>query len=104
MLNVANPIPDCTPDSPEWAFRAVAMINERDRRIAEMEASYNALREAVAWERECEAFPQSVIWNSGYFLRQRHGKDYFDSVWKELRETGKLARAEVERLLEGREV
>ena len=27
---MTNPIPHYTPDSPEWAFRAVAMINERD--------------------------------------------------------------------------
>ena len=38
---MSNPIPQCAPDSPEWAFRAVEMINELQDR-------YNALREAVA--------------------------------------------------------
>ena len=36
-----NPIPLCATDSPEWAFRAVEMINELQDR-------YDALREAVA--------------------------------------------------------
>ena len=38
---MSNPIPQCATDSPEWAFRAVEMINELQDR-------YDALREAVA--------------------------------------------------------
>ena len=32
-----NPIPQCSPDSPEWAFRAVEMINDLQRRVYELE-------------------------------------------------------------------
>ena len=35
-----NPIPQCSPDSPEWAFRAAEMINELQDR-------YGTLAEAV---------------------------------------------------------
>lgn len=44
-----------TPDWSEWTNRAAAMFNERDKIIAEMEARYNALREAVVH-----------VYNSGY--------------------------------------
>lgn len=37
-----NPIPQCATDSPEWAFRAVEMIN-----------GLLALREAVEWWIDC---------------------------------------------------
>ena len=32
-----NPIPQCSPDSPEWAFRAVEIINDLQRRVCELE-------------------------------------------------------------------
>ena len=39
---MSNPIPQCSPDSPEWAFRAVEMINR-----------LHALRDALIWWIEC---------------------------------------------------
>ena len=44
-----NPIPQCSPDSPEWAFRAAEMINE-------LQDHYSTLVEAVKWERETSRF------------------------------------------------
>ena len=46
---MTNPIPDCNPDSPEWAFRAVAMINERDKRIAALEQALREIRDFSAY-------------------------------------------------------
>lgn len=37
-----NPMPLCSPDSPEWTFRATAMIN-----------AFIAMREALLWWIEC---------------------------------------------------
>ena len=54
-----NPIPQCATDSPEWAFRAVEMINDLQRsvkdglekhfveRIEEVERQLAELREAL---------------------------------------------------------
>ena len=49
-----NPIPQCSPDSPEWVFQTVEMINELQRRSDNLAVEhttlltkYNALCEAV---------------------------------------------------------
>ena len=49
-----NPIPQCSPDSPEWALQTVEMINELQRRSDNLAVEhttlltkYNALCEAV---------------------------------------------------------
>ena len=49
MPNVTNPIPECSPDSPEWAFRAVAMINERDKRIEKLEEALRDAERVLEW-------------------------------------------------------
>ena len=38
-----NPLPQCSPDSPEWAFRAVEMINELQRRLDNLAVEHTAL-------------------------------------------------------------
>ena len=42
-----NPIPQCATDSPEWAFRAVEMINELATSVDRLEADLDALRDAL---------------------------------------------------------
>ena len=42
-----NPIPQCSPDSPEWAFRAVKMINELAKRVDRLEAELDDLRDEL---------------------------------------------------------
>ena len=39
-----NPIPQCSPDSPEWAFRAAEMINELQRRVMALEVEIAYLK------------------------------------------------------------
>ena len=39
-----NPIPQCATDSPEWAFRAVAMINDLQRRVKSLEVEVAYLK------------------------------------------------------------
>ena len=72
-----NPIPQCGTDSPEWAFRAVEMIN----RLV-------ALRDALIWWIECSDGAQ--YW--GYWLKE--------SAMFELVATSYAAWAEVLRTLE----
>ena len=56
-----------------------------------------ALREAVAWERECcQDIRPLAAWGDLYV---RHGEDYVDSVAGDLREIQDAARAEVDRLM-----
>ena len=60
-------------------------------------ARHNALREAVAWERECcQDIRPLVAWSDLY---ARHGEDYVDAIAEELREIQDAARAEVDRLI-----
>ena len=60
-------------------------------------ARHNALRDAVAWERECcQDIRPLVAWADLY---ARHGEDYVDSIAEELREIQDAARAEVDRLI-----
>ena len=60
-------------------------------------ARHNALREAVAWERECcQDIRPLVAWAGLYVL---HGEDYVDAVAEALREIQDAARAEVDRLI-----
>jgi len=74
-----NPYPEWgSPDEPEWAFRACAMIDRLAGQLAE-------LQEAVRWERECEAVYDSRM--APYF-----------STWEHLSE----ARAEVDKLIGGK--
>ena len=40
-----NPIPQCATDSPEWAFRAVEMINDLAKRVHRLEAELDDLRD-----------------------------------------------------------
>lgn len=62
-------------------------------------ARHNALREAVAWERECcQDIRPLVAWARLYML---HGEDYVDAVAEALREIQDAARAEVDRLISG---
>ena len=42
-----NPIPQCAPDSPEWAFRAVEMINELAKRVDRLEAELDDPRDEL---------------------------------------------------------
>lgn len=74
-----NPIPQCSPDSVEWAFRAVEMINELQDR-------YSILVEAVAWERETYIF-----WN--------FERTYTRSASEESLNSMLAARSEVDRIL-----
>ena len=65
---------------------------------ASLLARYNALVEAVRWERECcQDIRPLVTWADLYV---RHGEDYVDSVAEDLRAIQDAARAEVDRLLE----
>ena len=74
-----NPIPQCSPDSVEWAFRAVEMINELQDR-------YSILVEAVTWERETYRF-----WE--------FGRTYTRSASEESLNSMLAARSEVDRIL-----
>ena len=42
-----NPIPQCATDSPEWAFRAVEMINELAKRVDRLEAELDDPRDEL---------------------------------------------------------
>lgn len=67
--------------------------------VAELGEQLDALREAVAWERECcQDIRPLVAWAGLYVL---HGEDYVDAVAEALREIQDAARAEVDRLLDG---
>ena len=58
---------------------------------------HNALRDAVAWERECcQDIRPLVAWADLY---ARHGEDYVDAIAEALREIQDAARAEVVRLI-----
>ena len=46
-----NPIPQCAPDSPEWAFRATEMIN-----------ALTSLRDALEWWMECTEGFEPNVW------------------------------------------
>lgn len=62
------------------------------------DADYVALREAVAWERECcQDIRPLFAWSDLY---ARHGEDYVDAIADALREIQDAASAEVDRLLE----
>ena len=61
-------------------------------------ARHNALREAVAWERECCQDIRPLVAWAGLYVR--HGEDYVDGVAEDLRAIQADARAEVDRLLE----
>ena len=61
-------------------------------------ARHNALREAVAWERECCQDIRPLFAWSGLYLR--HGEGYVDGVAEDLRAIQDAASAEVDRLLE----
>ena len=74
-----NPIPQCSHDSVEWAFRAMEMINELQDR-------YSILVEAVAWERETHIF-----WN--------FERTYTRSASEESLNSMLAARSEVDRIL-----
>ena len=68
-------------------------------RALSAERKYDALREAVAWERECcQDIRPLVAWARLYML---HGEDYVDAVAEALREIQDAARAEVDRLISG---
>lgn len=61
------------------------------------EQKYDALRDAVAWERECcQDIRPLVAWADLY---ARHGEDYVDAIAEELRDIQDTARAEVDRLI-----
>ena len=62
-----------------------------------LQARHNALREAVAWERECCQDIRPLVAWAGVYVR--HGEDYVDGVAEDLRATQDAARAEVDRLL-----
>ena len=79
-MNVAkNPIPQCSPDSPEWAFQATAMIN----RLV-------SLRDALIWWIECSEGHDDHGWC--FWLE--------DDATEELAATCNAAWAEVEQALE----
>ena len=60
-------------------------------------ARHNALRDAVAWERECcQDIRPLVAWADLY---ARHGEDYVDAIAEALREIQDAARSEVDRLI-----
>ena len=62
-----------------------------------VQRKYDALREAVAWERECcQDIRPLVAWARLYVL---HGEDYVDAVAEALREIQDAARADVDRLI-----
>ena len=64
---------------------------------AALEARHSALREAVAWERECfQDIRPLVAWADLYV---RHGEDYVDSVADDLRAIQAAARAAVDALV-----
>ena len=65
--------------------------------LAKIEARHNALREAVAWERECCQDIRPLFAWSGLYLR--HGEGYVDGVAEDLRSIQDAARAEVDRLI-----
>ena len=75
------------------------IIARQGRRIAELEQELAALREAVAWERECDAVSRHDIIRRLYALYLKHGQEYTDSVLDEFAEIGRAARAEVDRLM-----
>jgi hypothetical protein len=75
------------------------MLNCRQNRddYAALQARHNALRDAVAWERECcQDIRPLVAWADLY---ARHGEDYVDAIAEALREIQDAARAEVDRLI-----
>lgn len=74
-----NPIPQCAADSPEWAFRAVEMINR-----------LHALRDALIWWMECSECFETNSW--GIWIE--------DNASEELAATCNAAWAEVLRTLE----
>lgn len=72
--------------------------NEVGKAYRELLARHNALRDAVAWERECcQDIRPLVAWADLY---ARHGEDYVDAIAEALREIQDAARSEVDRLLE----
>ena len=92
-----NPIPQCATDSPEWAFRAVEIINDLQRRCdnlavehAALLIKHNALRSSIEWWIEC---------SEGY---DEHGWGFWldDDATEELSATCNAAWTEVERTLE----
>ena len=74
-----NSIPQCATDSPEWAFRAVEMINR-----------LHALRDALIWWIECSEGYDPHGW--GFWLE--------DDASEELAATCNAAWAELNRTLE----
>lgn len=78
-------------------LRSHGAASENNSDYAALLARHNALKEAVAWERECcQDIRPLVAWARLYVL---HGEDYVDAVAEALREIQDAARAEVDRLI-----
>ena len=74
-----------------------AQCDMRDEWRDKIEGELAALREAVAWERECsQDIRPLVAWADLYV---RHGEDYVDAVADDLCTIQDAARAEVDRLI-----
>lgn len=68
--------------------------------LAKCEARNNALREAVAWERECrDANMGGVISYATHHLWLTHGDGYLDAIQEDYEDICHAARAEVDRLI-----
>lgn len=66
------------------------------------EQKYDALREAVAWERECrDANMGGVISYATHHLWLTHGEDYLDAIQDDYEAICDAARAELDRLAGG---
>lgn len=63
--------------------------------LGAMRKKYNALVEAVAWERECRTVSFTDLW----FDEWNRTEDQSKSAMRELRFTRRAARAEVDRLI-----
>lgn len=49
-----NPLLQCATDSPEWAFRAVEMINDLQRRVYELEKDLGYCQDEEHYSRNRE--------------------------------------------------
>lgn len=98
-VNLPDPMTYCKARMLDANLYGRHLESEMFSRIIALLARHNALREAVAWERECcQDIRPLVAWARLYML---HGEDYVDAVAEALREIQDAARAEVDRLISG---